>query len=95
LTHRPSGIQVRCQDTRDQYKNEEIAWIRLEEKLKSIEEEKWNKKVYQNRLDQVGSGSRSDKKRSYRIKEDLVIDHETGKQCSFRDFSRGKIELLS
>ena len=99
LTHRPSGIQVRigvkCQDTRDQHKNEEIAWIRLEEKLKSIEEEKWNKKAYQNRLDQVGSGSRSDKKRSYRIKEDLVIDHETGKQCSFKDFSRGKLELLS
>ena len=95
LTHRPSGIQIKCQDTRDQYKNEEIAWQRLEERLKSIEEVKWNKKVYQNRLDQVGSGSRSDKKRSYRIKEDLVIDHETGKQCSFRDFSRGKLELLS
>jgi hypothetical protein len=25
----------------------------------------------------------------------LVVDHETGKQCSFRDFSRGKIELLN
>ena len=95
LTHKPTGIQVKCQDTRDQYKNEEIAWQRLEERLKSIEEEKWNQKVYQNRLEQVGSGSRSDKKRSYRIKEDLVIDHETGKQCSFKDFSRGKLELLS
>jgi peptide chain release factor 1 len=95
LTHIPTGIQVKCQDTRDQYKNEEIAWQRLEERLKLIEEEKWNQKVYQNRLEQVGSGSRSDKKRSYRIKEDLVIDHETGKQCSFKDFSRGKLELLS
>ena len=95
LTHLPTGIQVKCQDTRDQFKNEEIAWQRLEERLKSIEEEKWNQKKYQNRLDQVGSGSRSDKKRSYRIKEDLVIDHETGKQCSFKDFSRGKLELLS
>ncbi len=95
LTHRPTGIQVKCQDERDQKKNEELAWQRLEERLKSIEEEKWNQKVYQNRLEQVGSGSRSDKKRSYRIKEDLVIDHETGKQCSFKDFSRGKLELLS
>lgn len=95
LTHRPTGIQVKCQDTRDQHKNEEIAWSRLGEKLKSIEEEKWNKNSYQNRLEQVGSGSRSDKKRTYRIKEDLVIDHETGKQCSFKDFSRGKLELLA
>lgn len=95
LTHIPTGIQIKCQDTRDQKKNEEIAFERLEEKLRLIEEEKWNKKSYQNRLDQVGTGSRSDKKRSYRIKEDLVVDHETGKQCSFRDFSRGKIELLN
>lgn len=95
LTHIPTGIQIKCQDTRDQKKNEDIAFERLEEKLRLIEEEKWNKKSYQNRLDQVGTGSRSDKKRSYRIKEDLVVDHETGKQCSFRDFSRGKIELLN
>jgi peptide chain release factor 1 len=95
LTHIPTGIQIKCQDTRDQKKNEDIAFERLEEKLRLIEEEKWNKKSYQSRLDQVGTGSRSDKKRSYRIKEDLVVDHETGKQCSFRDFSRGKIELLN
>jgi len=95
LTHKPTGIQIKCQDTRDQKKNEDLAFQRLEEKLRSIEEEKWNKKSYQNRLDQVGKGSRSNKKRSYRIKEDLVVDHETGKQCSFKDFSRGKIELLN
>ena len=95
LTHIPTGIQIKCQDTRDQKKNEDLAFQRLEERLRSIEEEKWNKKSYQNRLDQVGTGSRSDKKRSYRIKEDLVVDHESGKQCSFRDFSRGRIELLS
>ncbi len=95
LTHIPTGIQIKCQDTRDQKKNEEIAFQRLEERLRLIEEEKWNNKSYQNRLDQVGTGSRSDKKRSYRIKEDLVVDHESGKQCTFRDFSRGKIELLS
>lgn len=94
LTHRPTGIQVKCQDEREQKKNEELAWQRLENKLREISEESWNKNVYQNRLNQVGTGSRSDKKRSYRIKENIVVDHETGKQCSFSDFSRGKIELL-
>jgi peptide chain release factor 1 len=95
LTHVPTGIQVKCQDQRDQSKNEELAWIRLEEKLRIIHDDSQSKTIYQNRFDQVGTGSRSDKKRSYRIKEDLVVDHETGKQCSFRDFSRGKIELLN
>jgi len=95
LTHVPTGIQVKCQDTRDQKKNEDIAWIRLEEKLKQIEEDKFNKKVYQNRFDQVGLSERSDKKRSYRVKENLVVDHITGKECSFKEFSKGKIELLN
>lgn len=95
LTHIPTGIQVKCMDSRDQKKNEEIAWIRLEEKLKSIEKEKFEQKIYQNRFDQVANSGRSDKKRSYRIKEDLVLDHVTGKKCTFKEFSRGRIELLS
>ena len=94
LTHIPTGTQVKVQDTRDQNKNEEIAWIRLEEKLKSSEQEKFDQKIYKNRFDQVANSGRSDKKRSYRIKEDVVIDHITNKKCTFKEFSRGKIELL-
>ena len=95
LTHLPTGIQVKCQDTRDQCKNEELAWIRLEDKLRVIHDATQIKTVYQNRFDQVGTGSRSDKKRSYRIKENLVVDHATGKTCSFTDFLKGRIDLLS
>jgi protein subunit release factor A len=67
----------------------------LEEKLREIEKDKFNKSVYQNRLNQVGDCSRSDKKRSYRIKEDIVIDHITGKTTTFSNIQRGRIELLS
>ena len=95
LTHVPTGIQVKCQDQRDQSKNEELAWIRLEDKLRVIHDDTQSKTIYQNRFDQVGTGSRSDKKRSYRIKENLVVDHETGKTCTFTDFLKGRIDLLS
>jgi len=95
LTHVPTGIQVKCQDQRDQSKNEELAWIRIEEKLRIIHDDSQSKTIYQNRFDQVGTGSRSDKKRSYRIKENLVVDHETGKTCTFTDFLKGRIDLLS
>ena len=94
LTHK-SGIQVKCQDTRDQKKNEEIAWNRLEEKLSVIERKKFDMDVYQNRFNQIGNAGRSDKKRSYRVKEDLVIDHITNKKASFKDINKGKIELLN
>ena len=95
LTHTPTGIQVKCQDTREQKKNEEIAWTRLEEKLREIEEEKYNKKVYQNRFDQIGLSERSDKRRTYRVKEDVVIDHINDSKASFKEISKGKIELLN
>lgn len=95
LTHQPSGLQVKVQDTRNQRENEDIAWIRLENKLKEIEEEKFNKKTYQDRYNQVGLSERSDKKRSYRIKENLVIDHVTGKTTTFSNILKGRIELLN
>lgn len=95
LTHIPSGIQIKCQDTRDQKKNEEIAWIRLEEKLKIIEIEKITNSISENRFNQIGNSGRSIKKRSYRVKENLVIDHETGKTCTFKEFSKGEIDLIS
>ena len=94
LVHKESGIIIKCQDTRDRSKNEEIAWSKMLERLKSIEENKYNKVLYDNRFDQVGDSSRSVKKRTYRVKEDLAIDHETGKSCSFKEFNKGKIELI-
>jgi len=94
LTHEPTGIQIKCSDTRDQKKNEELAWQRLEDKLKSIEEKKFNKDVYDSRFEQVGDSSRSEKRRSYRVKENMVVDHITGKSTTFSNILKGKLELL-
>jgi peptide chain release factor 1 len=94
LTHIPSGIQVRSEDSRDQSKNEEAAWERLYEKLKVIEENKFKKNECSNRSDQVGTGSRGNKRRTYRVKDNLVIDHVTCKQATFREIQKGKIILL-
>ena len=54
LTHQPTGIQVKVQDTRDQCKNEIIAWDRLTDKLKSIEVDKQYKKTKNYRNEQIG-----------------------------------------
>ena len=94
LTHIPTGIQVKVQDTRDQCKNEIIAWDRLVEKLKSIEVDKQYKKTKNYRNEQIGDGSRGTKRRTYRLRDDIVIDHITNKKCTWKDIYRGKIELL-
>ena len=94
LTHIPTGIQVKVQDTRDQHKNEEIAFKRLFNKLQILEEKKHNKKIKNYRNNQIGDGGRGGKKRTYRIKDGIVIDHVTNKQCRWKDVLKGKIELL-
>ena len=53
LTHIPTGIQVKIQDTRDQNKNEIIAWNVLIEKLKSIEDEKNYQETKKYRKEQI------------------------------------------
>ena len=95
ITHKPTGIQFKVQEDRSRHRNEEIAWERLREKLSNMAQDDFNKKEAKKRYNQIGDGDRSNKKRTYRIKEDNVCDHITGKSCTFKDFSRGKIELLS
>lgn len=96
LTHIPTGIMVRSEETRNQGKNEELAYQRLYEKLKFIEDNKNYEKNKSYRNDQIGNGSRGgQKRRTYRIKDDVVTDHITGKECRWKDILKGKIELLS
>lgn len=94
LTHIPTGIIVRCEEHRTRDKNEETAWLRLEEKLKSIYITSLDKKQRDIRFNQIGYGNRSDKKRTYRIQDGVVIDHISGKQISVRDLYKGKLDLL-
>jgi len=51
--------------------------------------------VVEERRDQIGNGDRGDKRRTYRVKDAIVIDHITNKTCSLKDILKGKIELLS
>jgi len=94
LTHVPTGIQVRCEETRDQGKNEELAYKILAEKLKSIAINEHEEKVRNKRNDQIGESGRGLRKRTYRVVDGTVIDHTTNKQCRWKDVQKGKIELL-
>lgn len=89
-----SGVIIKCQETRSRTKNEEIAWKRLEEKISKSKIYDYEKSFNNKRFDQIGYGNGRNK-RTYRIKENIVIDHDTNKKCSFKDFSRGEIEKLS
>ena len=82
LIHRPTGIQVFCQDGRSQHKNREKARNILRSRLYAFEEEKRQKEMWEARLAQVGSGDRSEKIRTYNFPQDRVTDHRIGQNFS-------------
>lgn len=75
LLHKPTWIQVFCQDGRSQHKNREKARSILRSRIYAFEEEKRQKELWEARLAQVGSGDRSEKIRTYNFPQDRVTDH--------------------
>lgn len=94
LIYHPTGLVIRSEDSRDREKNEAAAWIRLTERLAKTFDENLALAHNKDRNGQIGNGERSDKKRTYREKDDKVIDHETGIETSLKQFMKGKLELL-
>ena len=53
-----------------------------------------NKKLSKIKKDQVGTGMRGDKFRTYRFQDDQVVDHRTGKKAKCSKVMKGHFDLL-
>jgi peptide chain release factor 1 len=75
LIHKPTGIAVRCQSERTQQKNREKAMGMLEARLQAAKDEEEAKKHADTRRNQIGTGDRSEKIRTYNVPQNRVTDH--------------------
>lgn len=82
MVHIPTGIVVECQDERSQIKNREKALGIMRSRVYAFEEAKRNKELSAARLEQVGTGDRSEKIRTYNFPQDRVTDHRIGENYS-------------
>jgi peptide chain release factor 1 len=89
LTHRPSGLQVRCETTRSLPQNRVAALAILRARLWQRERTRLDDARAGERKRQVGSGMRGDKRRTIRAQDGTVVDHVTGKRWTLRDYERG------
>lgn len=95
LTHIPTGIQVHCQEGKSQTANKERAYQILYSKLQQIEEEKFRKEASDVRLEQIGTGDRSERIRTYNFPQTRITDHRIGLTIhQINEVMGGKFEVL-
>ena len=76
ITHIPTGVVVSCQDERSQHKNKAKALAMLRSKIVSEEKSKKQQQMSSQRKEQVGSGERSEKVRTYNYPQNRITDHQ-------------------
>ncbi len=97
LTHKPSGIVIECDQERSQLQNKEKALKILYSKLYDAKVREQNEKIASTRKNQVGSGDRSEKIRTYNFPQSRITDHRINKTLfTLGSFLNGDIgELIT
>ena len=95
LTHKPTGIVVECQEERSQFKNKDKALKMLRAILYDRASREQTEAIASNRREQVGTGDRSERIRTYNYPQGRITDHRIGLTVhSLERFLDGEIDAM-
>jgi peptide chain release factor 1 len=94
LMHKPTGIRIFCTEERSQLQNRERAMQILRAKLYELKLREQQEAVTSMRRSQVGTGSRSEKIRTYNYKDNRVTDHRLSQNFDLSSALEGKIDEM-
>eukprot|EP00276_Gloeochaete_wittrockiana_P005028 CAMPEP_0184652020 /NCGR_PEP_ID=MMETSP0308-20130426/9683_1 /TAXON_ID=38269 /ORGANISM="Gloeochaete witrockiana, Strain SAG 46.84" /LENGTH=447 /DNA_ID=CAMNT_0027086629 /DNA_START=69 /DNA_END=1411 /DNA_ORIENTATION=- len=92
LLHKPTGIRIFCTQERSQLKNKILAMQMLRARLYDMKVQEQQEQISSARKSQVGTGSRSEKIRTYNYKDNRASDHRINQNFSLQNFIEGNIE---
>lgn len=92
--HTPTGLSAKA-ECRSRQNSEAVALAELERRVRAHLGGDLLDQEAVDRRQQVGSGMRGDKVRTYRLQDDMVTDHRTERRTTWRKVERGDFEGLS
>jgi peptide chain release factor 1 len=96
LTHAPTGTTATCQSERSQFQNKERALSLLRARVFEQEQAKKKEGIDTTRKNQVGTGDRSEKIRTYNFPQDRITDHRINKSWhNIEEILDGNIDLIT
>jgi peptide chain release factor 1 len=94
LIHRPTGIEVRMQETKSQQQNRERAWRLLRARLYERELEADRARQAAARNQQIGGAGRAERIRTYRYKDNIAVDHRVNQSVPLQAMLDGAFDDL-
>ena len=92
LIHLPTGIEVRMQETRSQGQNRAKAWQLMRARIHERRQQEAHAKRTEQRNSLIGGASRAEKIRTYRYKENVVVDHRLEQSFNLGEVLQGNLD---